>query len=671
MQTGLFSAAVAALLAVTIQDIRANPQDTTASYLATISLQLAQLNGAQIFIPPLSDPADSFTPPTWAVWVNGLWFMSLVISITCAVLATLLQQWARRYLRVAYPRYSPHKRARIRAFYRKGVEELHLPWVVEGLPALLHISLFLFFAGLSVFLFSVNYTIFKAVIAWVALCVIVYAYLTVLPIRRKNSPYSAPLSALVSVCSTGIRSSFFQFIERFPRLVQPFAMYLPNRNPGGVHLQGFFSHSMTTTAEQFARKLDSEIDYESLMWTFDSLDEDRELEQFFDGVPGLCSSKELPNSQAGIIKRHEKKFSSALIEFMNRTLSSNLISESVKRRRINICTRVVDVTSLLGPWWILRRVLLGDWQKFLGCIEFGLFVKNWKSITHAVTLFYAECVAAVTISSVPERDDRWLQLASGPLDGSKKYLLHNHSANCDNILLANTISIVRRTIQTYSGSPERHRNDILGASTKTLESLRKLDINQTLPELQYEFCSVWNQLVELARNDQRKYIVCVAKTTLKNIRKLYLVIHKGTSAYPTAFSGATDDADSVLDDPNSYCTCSLAGHGPCKNVPELIIEEPAQEVTGSGLPTPIIPPGANPAPQSHGPYHPMNSPAPVPQSQTTAQAPPFPQPTHSSASHLQPQAHFVGPTPPLIGPTSPVPQVAPTFPLAQVPPILP
>jgi len=597
--------------------------------------------------------------------------MSLVVSITCAVLATLLQQWARRYLRLAHPRYSPHKRARIRAFYRKGVEELHLSRVVEGLPALLHISLFLFFAGLSVFLFKVNYTIFKAVIAWVALCVIVYAYLTVLPIRRKNSPYSAPLSALVSLCLTGIRSGFFHLIERFPILVQPFAMYLPNRNPAGVHLQGFFSHSMTKTAEQFARKLDSEIDYESLMWTFDSLDEDMELEQFFEGVPGLCSSKQLPNSQAGIIKRHEKKFSSALIEFMNRTLSSNLISESIKRRRINICTRVVDVTSLLGPWWILRRVLLGDWQKFLGCIEFGLFVKNWKSITHAVTLFYAECVAAVTISSVPERDDRWLQLASGPLDASKKYLLHNHSNNCDNILLANTISIVRRTIQTYSGSPERHRSDILGASTKTLESLRKLDIHQTLPELQYEFCSVWNQLVDLAKNDQREYIVCVAKTTLKNIRKLYLVLHKGTSAYPTAFSGATDDTDSVLDVPNSYCTCSLAGHGPCKNVPELEIEEPAQEVTGSGLPTTIIPPGTNPAPQSHGPYHPMNSPALVPQSQTTVQAPPFPRPTHSSASHLQPQAHFAGPTPPLIGPTSPVPQVVPTFPLPQTPPILP
>jgi hypothetical protein len=48
--------------------------------------------------------------------------------------------------------YSLHKRARIRAFYAEAVarEKLLLPWTVETLPTLLHISLLLFFAGLVV-----------------------------------------------------------------------------------------------------------------------------------------------------------------------------------------------------------------------------------------------------------------------------------------------------------------------------------------------------------------------------------------------------------------------------------------------------------------------------------------------------------------------------------------
>ncbi|KAH9011949.1 hypothetical protein EDB83DRAFT_2447384 [Lactarius deliciosus] len=83
--TGLFSAAVASLISVFIQDIRPNPQDTSNLYLANI-------------YQTLTDPA-------------------LVISISCALLATLLRQWARRYLKVIRPPYSLHKRARIRSFF--------------------------------------------------------------------------------------------------------------------------------------------------------------------------------------------------------------------------------------------------------------------------------------------------------------------------------------------------------------------------------------------------------------------------------------------------------------------------------------------------------------------------------------------------------------------------
>src|SRR6266478_600923 len=179
---------------MSVQNIQRNPQDTLSFYLAHIYQNVSsQPNGSPLPIPStLTDPIEKFVAPTSDVWVNGLWFLSLVISLTCALLATLLQQWARRYLEVAYPRYSPPKRARIHAFYAEGVENLHVPWTVEALPTLLHLSLFLFFAGLAVFLFSVHHTIFRVVTAWIGICFIVYACLTFLPIVRKNSPYSGP-----------------------------------------------------------------------------------------------------------------------------------------------------------------------------------------------------------------------------------------------------------------------------------------------------------------------------------------------------------------------------------------------------------------------------------------------------------------------------------------------
>ncbi|KAF8260771.1 hypothetical protein EI94DRAFT_1429532, partial [Lactarius quietus] len=192
--TGLFSAAVATFIGESIQNLQPNSQDASAFYLANIYQLLADANGSRIPVPTsLPDPSE-FSPSSSAVWVNSLWFLSLLMSLTCALLATLLQQWARRYLRVTHPRCGPLKRSRIRAFFSEGVHKLHVAWAVEVLPTLLHASLFLFFAGLVVFLFSVHHTVFSVVLWWVGLCTATYLCITFMPIFRHDSPYYTPLS---------------------------------------------------------------------------------------------------------------------------------------------------------------------------------------------------------------------------------------------------------------------------------------------------------------------------------------------------------------------------------------------------------------------------------------------------------------------------------------------
>ncbi|KAI0263810.1 hypothetical protein BC834DRAFT_827151, partial [Gloeopeniophorella convolvens] len=179
--TGLFSAAVATFLGNTYQGLQLNSQDASAFYLSRIYQQSAADNGSQVFVPPsISDPAV-FSPSTSIIWVNALWFLSLVVSLTCALLATMLQQWARHYLSVTHTRYQPHKQARIRSFYAGGVEKFRVSWAIDALPALLHLSVFLFYAGLSILLFTINLTIFKVVVSWVALCLSLYVVITILP----------------------------------------------------------------------------------------------------------------------------------------------------------------------------------------------------------------------------------------------------------------------------------------------------------------------------------------------------------------------------------------------------------------------------------------------------------------------------------------------------------
>ena len=539
---------------------------------------LSQNNGINVSIPTLANPASSFTPPPSAVWVNGLWFLSLVISLTCALLATLLQQWARRYLRVTCPRYSPHKRARVRAFYAEGVEKLHLPWTVEMLPVLLHVSLFLFFAGLSVFLFSVDLTIFKVVTAWIALCVIAYAWITFLPIFHKNSPYTAPLSSPLSFCITGIRYAFFWVLERFTHINTAILRSYRSHELMPGRLDNFFSHSLRTTAEGFAFRMDPVIDYRALEWTFKSLDEDKELEKFFEGVPDFCKSHAIASRAEGFIKQNERMLSRALVSLMDRTLTSNLVSESVKQRRIIICSKVIEATSLLGPWYTLRRVLLGDWSGFLRSVEFGLFVLSLKDIPE-VTSFYAKCVVTVIISSVQDRDERWLQLVIGQLKISKS-VVRDYLAHRDSVLLATLIHICRQTVEACSGLEERRRSHVVDALPKTVESVCKLDHRCTSSQLQHDFCSLWNQLVDTAQDEKHAHASWLCVTILKNIRKVYIALHKGTDALPAAFA-ASDDRDLVLDEKGSYPKCTVGHHRSDRPVPPLHINEPACDAAGN------------------------------------------------------------------------------------------
>ncbi|KAI0259665.1 hypothetical protein BC834DRAFT_786210, partial [Gloeopeniophorella convolvens] len=183
-QTGLFSATVATFLGISLQNLTQNSQDTSAFYLARL-YQLSAANGPNdtvpIPLPSLSDPS-SFSPTASAIWVNVLWLLSLVISLTCALLATLLQQWARRYLRLTRPARALHKRARIRSFMRQGVDKFYLPSVVEALPGLLHVSVFLFFAGLAIFLSGVNSIVFKAILSSTSASGGMYICATLMPL---------------------------------------------------------------------------------------------------------------------------------------------------------------------------------------------------------------------------------------------------------------------------------------------------------------------------------------------------------------------------------------------------------------------------------------------------------------------------------------------------------
>jgi hypothetical protein len=487
------------------------------------------------------------------------------MSLTGALLAVFIQQWAQSYLEATHGRHSPHDRARIRVFHAEGLEDLDLNRVTRAVPILIHISLFLFFSGLPIFLFNVNRTVFNVVITWLALCVTGYACITLMPIFRKNSPYYSPLSSSIWWCVTNTLFIIYQLLKNFiSRDSSVFRWY--DKHYAMPHLPWPSLRAMQKAAGRFALQLSSDIDYRALSWMFKTLNDDDEFEQFFDALPSLHGSKALKDADSKFIVPNEESLSHALIGMMDRTLLSELISEEVKQRRIIICTKAVGATSLLGPGWTLRRVLCGEWHGFSRSIHFGLCVQDWKNISHPLLAFYMQCAVAVTLTTVQKRDDHWFQLASGQLNQSKT-LLRNYFADDDSILLDDAIFIIRRTMETFSGSKD-HRSDIREASSKTLELICSFNIKKTLETLRHQFCSLWNELVDKAKTNSDPDFRSLCIMMLKSTRRLYITQHENTSSAPREFSTTTDDFDRVLGYAWSYPMCRNHIHHPSRLVLE-------------------------------------------------------------------------------------------------------
>ena len=179
-----------------------NPADQSAYYqnqtnymLDRISQQLASVDRQIAYDLTPSLPYPTFHISTSDRRVNIFWLISLVCSLSAALLATLVQQWVRAYMRVFQQSSNPLKTARIRQFLFEGAKRL--PTVAEFVPGLIHISLVLFFCGLGDLIFQIDKAVFITTLVPILVCACLYIYCVVESIRNPQSPYRTPFSSII------------------------------------------------------------------------------------------------------------------------------------------------------------------------------------------------------------------------------------------------------------------------------------------------------------------------------------------------------------------------------------------------------------------------------------------------------------------------------------------
>jgi Ubiquitin carboxyl-terminal hydrolase len=455
----------------------------------------------------------------------------------------MIRNWAVQYTEVTWwPWDTPLKRARTRTIFAKGRPGPYDSWDENHrMHGQLHLSLLLFIIGALIYLFNINRVVFYAVVGWLGFRAIEYSILSVAAFSHRHIVFHTPLSLLGLRTYLVISYVVIQVCSYIPPLhglrdtTKRRYHDLSNRYSDGI-LQG-----KRKEAEEIASKPSSEIDSLMLERILLSLDEDTALETFFDSLPGFCNSNltVLPLSFPVPTRLRQ-----SLDGFLNRTFSSNLVSESVRANRLIICLNAAH--AALGPSavsGILDNAFNGHWDEALQSVEIGHALRLWSHRwDHDQNV---QRIIASIITRARKRDDGWTTLVKeefGVLDD----VLRDSFAHGDSVLL----SILIHT--------SRQANHASSWTLEILSSLSKFDIHNTLPGLQHEFCALWNEIAEEARS---RGLFSTSVKIILEIRHLYIALHQDADAAPTAFSVLTDDSHQAMF-PSSYPFCNITSHRP-------------------------------------------------------------------------------------------------------------
>ena len=578
---------------MTFQDLRPDPQETSAFYLAGIYQLLGNPNTSTAPIPLTLAQPPAFSPPNYAIWVNALIFLSMVTALFGAIIAMLGQEWAHRYIRVTQQtELSPETRARIRAIFANNTQGAmgYSLWGRGRLAFHLHCSLALFSAAVLIYLFNTCHAVFAAVFCLVLFICIIQVVVTVEAISKPDVLFYTPVSPMVLSAYIGILYAVVQvssYINPLRGLHSRLWRY--HQDLSVRYREGFLEGKMEA-AKATASKPSSKIDAGVLEWTFDCLDGDDALEKFFVAIPGFFSSKLVEDLANHISVGFQIRLGQALIRFLDRAFLTDSFSESVGSRRLVICLNATrGALGLDGVSRILKEILNRRWNEPLRSVEVGLSLRRWGNDFTQFSSSLRRIVARI-VSRVRERDDRWVTIVKDEFDIPERVLREN-LAHGDSALLSILIHLTRRLFHSHPPSGD----------FDVLQEFSHIDIRSTLPGLRHDFCTLWNEIVQEA---QRYGAGRTPILILKEIRHLYIALHQGTDAAPIAYSDLTTDDDNIPLSQLSYPLCDVVEHRPDstvhvpfpagKTTNPFTITSPHHVLDGSPFFTPISPPSLLP-----------------------------------------------------------------------------
>jgi len=339
--------------------------------------------------------------------------------------------------------------------------------VVEFLPALLHLSVFLFFAGLVIFLIDINRSIGFGILTLVAICGLSYTIFTVIPILFHDSPFQTPLTTAAwyfhhvslracLIAAKHLLAGFSEAVGFATWRTQEDIKILSDKS------KRYLKRGIGQTLEDTARGRPWGMDARALAWTLDTLDEDHELEQFMAGIPEFYQSKALTTAKAilGSLSGpngYKTMLPWKILEVVEYANDDNHHPLDVRQRRTSAC-----LTALYFLPGVVHDILsafrhASSYASLPFTLESWTIAAKLSSHVDNDVALAARCVAAVIATQTTfsdtfratalREDEGYLPILVRQL-GVQEHALHAYLAgNGEDIRLANLVSFVWLTVK--------------------------------------------------------------------------------------------------------------------------------------------------------------------------------------------------------------------------------
>ncbi len=357
LQAGIFSATVAAFLIESYKILMPDPLEVSSMLFQQVVQELVEISNGDHLTPPA---LDSFEPRSYAIHVNILWFLSLSISLSCGLGATLVQQWVRRYLQLTRHADTPIHRVRIRTFLFSGIQEFQVRMFVEIVSLLLHVAIFLFCAGLIEFFLAINDEVAQIVRAVICIFVAIYIILTSLPIIFQQCPFRTPLTSVFWCITRTIIIGFlspFTCSDRVRTKVRELWRQLKH---------GFDCRIMSAVEEKPI------LDKEAVRLTLRMCRDANEVEAFLDAVPGYLQMGDDVTSRfndIGSLLKHNGvvlPLGQRMVQLFSSCINDEgRMDDAARRHRALVCSHAVLELSM-AVLSVTGRGLTLDLPKAIG-----------------------------------------------------------------------------------------------------------------------------------------------------------------------------------------------------------------------------------------------------------------------------------------------------------------